>query len=239
MSSELNSIQIQQEPPLQESPHWNFDPSLYLVINPEQCRYENPVDLATKAVSGGVSAVQVRSKFMSDRDYTELVTEVADELQLFQVPVFVNDRIEVAAATGVRCLHLGQDDATVHAARQSLGSEARIGLTVRSLNEAKRAPLEELSYISVGGVFATRSKHNPDPPIGLRTLAAIVAELKSRGTGCPIVAISGINLTNLNSVLATGVDGIAVVSAICESSDPQSTAREFRMTINQFSKDKV
>ncbi len=212
----------------------DFDPSLYLVINPEQCRGGHPVELVQQAAAGGVSTIQLRSKTMNDRNYGTLVSEIAEVLHPFQVPVFVNDRVEVALATGVGCIHLGQRDTSVSAARQALGSKARIGLTIRSLEEAKNAPLDELDYVSIGGVFATRSKLDAGAPIGLERLAAICQALRSRNAGCPIIAISGINLNNLKSVLTAGVDGIAVVSAICESSDPESMARRFRKAIDEY-----
>ncbi len=210
-----------------------IDPSLYLVINPEQCRHQSPVDIAKNAVAGGVSTVQIRTKLMCDRSYTELAAQVDQALRPLQVPVFVNDRLEVAAAAGINCIHLGQDDVSVHEAREALGPDAQIGLTVRSMKEAENAPTQELSYLSVGGVFATRSKANPDPPIGLTKLKDIVSYLKSRAD-CPIIAISGINQTNLESVLSTEVDGVAVVSAICESDSPETVARELSNTIHSY-----
>lgn len=211
-----------------------IDPSLYLVINPEQCQFQSPVDTARKAVAGGVSTVQIRTKVMCDQSYAELAAQVDQALRPLHVPVFVNDRLEVAAAAGINCIHLGQDDASVHEARQALGPDARIGLTVRSMEEAENAPTQELSYLSIGGVFATRSKANSDTPIGLSRLKDIVRHLRSRGASCPIIAISGINQTNLESVLSTEVDGVAVVSAICESDNPEAVARELRRTIHSY-----
>ena len=215
-------------------PMREIDPSLYLVINPEQCRHQSPVEIARNAVAGGVSTVQIRTKVMSDQSYTELAAQVNQALRPLHVPVFVNDRLEVAAAAGINCIHLGQDDVSVQEARHTLGPDALIGLTVRSMEEAESAPTQELSYLSVGGVFATQSKANPDPPIGLTTLKHIVRHFRSRGASCPIIAISGINQTNLESVLSTEVDGVAVVSAICESDNPEAAARELRSTIHSY-----
>ena len=211
-----------------------IDPSLYLVINPEQCLHHAPRELAERAVKGGVSAVQIRKKTGSNQDYQSIAVEIRNALATSGIPVFVNDRVEVAAAASIDCIHLGQDDVSINSARRLLGENVRIGLTVRSVDEAARAPLAELSYVSVGGVFATRSKFNPDPPIGLRTLATIVRQLRLRNSQCPIIAISGISLKNVDSVLATGVDGIAVVAAICEAKDPESIAQAFRNKINKY-----
>lgn len=209
----------------------SVDPTLYLVINPEQCRFDTPAHLAVKAAAGGVSAVQVRCKSLDDKDYAMVVQQIADALHPRRIPVFVNDRVDVAFAAQIHCIHLGQTDDSVHLARDRLGDRAQIGLTVRSMEEAENAPLEELSYVSVGGVFPTRSKYNPNSPIGLGQLRDIVDSLKSRDPECPIIAISGINLSNVNAVLAAGADGVAVVSAICESNDPESAARQLRNKI--------
>ena len=230
---------IQQQTPLTQASHQKIDPSLYLVINPEQCRYYQPVEVAKQAAAGGATAVQVRSKSMNDQDYSNLIEETCAALHPFQIPVFVNDRVAIARLTDAHGIHLGQDDLSVSSARELLGPRAYIGLTVRSLEEARNAPIENLRYVSVGGVFTTHSKFNPDPPIGLAILATIVNELKSRGANCPIIAISGISFENLIAVLETGVDGVAVVSAICESKNPESVARQFRITIDAFKKTKA
>ncbi len=229
-------MHIQQQISATRPSYQVIDPLLYLVINPEQCQYYQPVELAMLAVAGGASVVQIRSKSMTDQDYTKIVNETCAVLRPLQVPVFVNDRVGVASSTEAHGIHIGQDDVSVLSARSLLGPDSHIGLTVRSISEARSATIEELSYISVGGVFTTHSKFNPDPPIGLDLLKTIVKELKSRGTTCPIIAISGITLENLSAVLAAGVDGVAVVSAICESKDPQSAAHQFRITIDEFIK---
>ncbi len=214
----------------------SINPSLYLVINPEQCRFEKPVDVARKAVAGGVSAIQIRVKESSKQCYQDLVSSITEALRPYHVPVFVNDQIDVAAATGTNCVHLGQNDTPVSEARRILGSEAHIGLTIRSLEEAQKVPHKELSYISIGGVFATQSKNNPEPPIGLAQLSRIYVTLRNLGARCPIIAISGINLQNLESVLATGVDGVAVVSALCQARDPAWMAHQFRNRIDSFNR---
>ena len=226
-------MHLELQTPRSHSSRPAVDPSLYLVINPEQCRYFEPVELAILAAQGGVSAVQIRSKSLSDQEFKELADKVSNALQPYPVSIFVNDRVSVATATGVKGIHLGQDDESVTTARRALGPQASIGLTVRSIEEAKSAPLTELSYVSVGGVFATESKFNPDPPIGLKMLATIVNVLRSRNANCPIIAISGIHSDNLRAVLQTGVDGVAVVSAICESQSPKSAARELKRIIEE------
>ena len=149
------------------------------------------------------------------------------------VSVFVNDRVDFAAMMPGFGVHLGQSDLPVLKARQILGDEAMIGLTVRSLDEARSAPLSELSYISVGGIFPTASKQDASVPIGLGTLGDILEDIRSRDTSIPIIAISGIDETNIDSVIRLGVDGAAVVSAVCESTDPKAAAQRLVSKIHQ------
>lgn len=206
----------------------SFDPSLYLVVNPEQCVFGNVADTVCEAVQGGVTAVQIRSKSLNSENFIKLVDETVKNLASDTVPVIVNDRIDVATATKASGVHLGQEDTSVLQARQTIGTTSIIGLTVRSIQEAEDAPLDCLDYISIGGVFATQSKQNPDPPIGVDQLQIILEKIRSQNPDMPVIAISGINESNIDQVLATGVDGVAVVSAICESENPRKAARRLR-----------
>ena len=205
-----------------------FDPSLYLVVNPEQCVSGSVVNTVREAVQGGVTMVQIRSKSLNTEDFINLVDEAVKILDSDAIPVIVNDRIEVATATRASGVHLGREDTSVQQARQATGTNSIIGLTVRSIQEAKDAPIELLDYISIGGVFATQSKLNPDLPIGVDKLQIILGIIRSRNPDLPVVAISGINESNIDQVLATGIDGIAVVSAICESDNPRKSAHRLR-----------
>ena len=206
----------------------SFDPSLYLVVNPEQCVFGNVADTVCEAVQGGVTAVQIRSKSLNSENFIKLVDETVKNLASDTVPVIVNDRIDVATATKASGVHLGQEDTSVLQARQIIGTTSIIGLTVRSIQEAEDAPLDWLDYISIGGVFATQSKQNPDPPIGVDKLQVILEKIRSQNPDMPVIAISGINESNIDQVLATGVNGIAVVSAICGSENPRKAARRLR-----------
>ncbi len=211
-----------------------FDPSLYLVINPEQCIHNSVAQTVLSSVEGGVTAIQLRSKTLRAQELVDMVAGVVDALGSQNIPVFINDHAHIAASTGVNAVHLGQDDMAVEEARTMLGDEAYLGLTVRSVGEAQSAPLQLLDYVSVGGVFHTRSKINSDPPIGLDGLEEIVNLLRSRDPQIPIIAISGITTRNLESILECGVDGVAVVSAICESENPLLVAQEFKTRINDY-----
>jgi thiamine-phosphate pyrophosphorylase len=120
----------------------------------------------------------------------------------------------------------------VEDARRLLGPQALIGLSIKSLDDAARAPLEHLDYVCIGGVFATTSKDNPDPPIGIAGLQAILAKMRARDAELPIGAIAGINAGNAGGVIAAGADGVAVISALSLANDPQAAARELRAIVD-------
>lgn len=211
------------------------DLRLYLVLGPDDCAGRDPAEIAAAAVDGGVTLVQLRAKTTPTRELLYHAQALREVLAERDVPLLINDRVDIALAAGADGVHLGQDDMPVGAARRLLGPEAVIGLTVRTPAEAETAVLELVDYLSIGGVFATRSKHNPDPPIGLRGLAGIVASLRRR-SDLPLCAIAGIDAGNAAAVLGAGVDGIAVISAIGAAADPAQAARELRALIHDRSR---
>lgn len=206
------------------NPHLSLDPRLYLVLDPAQCA--DPVALARAAVAGGVTLVQLRQKNTATRERLSLARALVAALG--PVPLLVNDRVDVALAAGAAGVHVGQSDMPAIDARRLLGEKAIIGLTVRSLDEARAALAAPVDYLSIGGVHATASKHNPEPPIGLAGLREIVTLLRDHGCSLPLTAISGIQAAQIPAVLGCGVQGVALVSAICGAANPRATARELR-----------
>lgn len=196
-----------------------LDLTLYLVVDPRLCAGRAPLDIVKAAVAGGATVVQLRDKQGSTRRLLAEARRLKAWLAAHAVPLLVNDRVDVALAAEADGVHLGQDDMPPADARRLLGPGAIIGLTVRSTAEATTAPRDVVDYVSVGGVFATASKDNPEPPSGLEGLRGIAAE-----ADLPRVAISGINETNARDIIGAGVDGIAVVSAICAAPDPRAAS---------------
>ncbi len=212
---------------------------LYLVLNPHQCIHLSPVETAVAAATGGVDAVQVRSKNMAEFDFVELTRQTAQALAPYDVSLLINDYAELTAPTQIDGVHLGQDDLPVRQARKLLGDEYLIGLTVRSMEEAERADLEVIDYLSIGGIYSTHSKRNPESPIGVNKLQEILKFVRKQKPDLPIIAISGINETNVESVLKTGVDGVAVVSSICESKNPKFAAQRLKKKIKSAKKQQL
>lgn len=211
-----------------------FDPRLYLVLGPDNCPNGDVVATAVQAVAGGATLIQYRNKQGNTRTMIADVAALKRELAAFDVPVLVNDRVDVALAADADGVHLGQSDMPVELARGILGPTKIIGLTVKARDHIEQAPVEKLDYWSIGGVFPTQSKDNPDAPVGADGLADLAALARSR-SDMPITAIAGITLDNLPSVWAAGVDGVAVVSAICGAPDVRAAAVRFRQALDELS----
>lgn len=207
------------------------DLRLYALIDPERAGGRDLADLAALLARGGATLVQLRDKLGSTRSMVEAARKIRGRLAPLGVPFLVNDRADVAFAAAADGVHLGQDDMAVEDARRLLGPHAVIGLSIKTLDQAANAALEHLDYVCVGGVFATTSKDNPDPPIGIAGLKSILARIRARDADIPIGAIAGIDAGNTGAVVAAGADGIAVISALSLADDPQAAARDLRAIV--------
>jgi thiamine-phosphate pyrophosphorylase len=211
----------------------SVDLRLYALVDPQTAPSHDLPELASLVARGGATLVQLRDKLRATRAMVETARAIRARLAPLGVPLLVNDRADVAFAAGADGVHLGQDDMAVEDARRLLGPHALIGQSIKTLDEAARAPLEHLDYVCIGGVFATSSKDNPDPPIGIAGLRAIMAALRARDGDLPIGAIAGINAANAGEVIAAGADGVAVISALSLASDPQAAARDLRAIVEK------
>ena len=197
-----------------------IDYSLYLVSDRSLLGGRDLVQEIIKAVKGGVSIVQLREKDASSREFYNLALVLKDELSNRNVPLIINDRLDIALAVDADGLHIGQDDLPFAAARQLLGPGKIIGLSVSNREEAREGAGLGASYLGVGPLFATPTKPDAALPTGI----ALLAELKSELT-IPLVAIGGINLDNVADIRGTGADGVAVVSALIGSDDIEMAAQ--------------
>jgi len=207
------------------------DLRLYALVDPERAGGRDLAELAWLLARGGATLVQLRDKLGSTQAMVETARAIRSRLAPLGVPLLINDRADVAFAAGADGVHLGQDDMAVADARRLLGPQAVIGLSIKKLAQAAHAPIEHLDYVCIGGVFATASKDNPDPPIGLPGLRTIFAQMRGRDPDLPIGAIAGIDASNADAVIAAGADGIAVISALSLAGDPQAAARDLRAIV--------
>ncbi len=184
------------------------------------------VDIVAQAIRGGVDMVQLREKNLETRTWLDLAREVAQLCRKRKVFFIVNDRVDVAAASGADGVHLGQDDFPVALARKVLGGRRIIGKSTHSIEQAKEALKERVDYVAVGPVFWTQTK-KIDRPVG----AELVAQVRKL-TRRPILAIGGIQPENAASVIAAGATGVAVVSALMAAPDAVEAARAFRKVLD-------
>lgn len=211
----------------------SLDPRLYLVLGPENCPNGDVVSTAVEAAKGGVTLVQYRNKTGGTRCMIADVAALKRALAPFNIPVLVNDRVDVVLAADADGVHLGQSDMPVELARGILGPEKIVGLTVKAEAHLHDAPAGLLDYWSIGGVFPTRTKNNPDAPVGPDGLARLV-QVARELSPMPITAIAGVTLENLETAWQAGVDGVAVVSAICAAADIRGAAESFRNRIDEL-----
>jgi thiamine-phosphate pyrophosphorylase len=208
------------------------DLRLYVLIDPARSGGRDLGWLAREVVAGGATLVQLRDKHGSTRRLIEEARAIKAVLQPSGTPLLINDRVDVALAAGADGVHVGWDDMEPMQARRLLGPQAIIGLSIKSRTQVEAAPLGALDYVCVGGVFATTSKENPDPPIGVAGFTQLAADLRARAKNLPVGAIAGIDATNAAAVVAAGADGVAVISALSLAADPRAAAQELRRIID-------
>jgi len=205
-----------------------IDYSLYLVTDRPLSRGRATVDIVREAVAGGVTCVQLREKNCSTQEFIEEAEKLHNLLQPLGVPLIINDRVEVALAVGAEGVHLGQKDMTIAEARQQLPASCLIGISAESLEDAIRAEQAGADYIGVSPVFATPTKTDTVPPLGLEGLRAMRAAVR-----VPLVGIGGIHCENVQDVIRAGADGVAVVSAIVSADSPQQAAAALQQKIQR------
>lgn len=188
---------------------------IYLVTDRALCLGRDITEVVASAVRGGASMVQLREKDLCSRDFVELGRAVLHELEPYGVPLIINDRADIAQIIHAQGLHIGQGDLSYADARELLGADAIIGLSIENIEQAHQSAHWDLDYVAASPVFATSTKTDTAPALGLegvRTLRQIFS--------CHITAIGGINLANIAEVTAAGADSVALVSAICSAEDP-------------------
>jgi thiamine-phosphate pyrophosphorylase len=207
------------------------DIRLYGIIGPENTGGRYLVACVEQAVAGGATIIQLRDKSSDARMLIETARALMRALKGSGVPLLINDRVDIALASGADGVHLGQSDMNVEDARRLLGGEKIIGITLKTDEHARALGNQDVDYACIGGVFATMSKDNPDPPVGLAGLSRIAALARKAKPGLPVGAIAGIDCSNLRSVVDAGADGIAVISALFAASDIPAAARELKLAI--------
>ena len=205
---------------------WHRAWGLYLVADEIHFRKGLVEDALVRAAQGGVQVLQLREKTCSDEEFTHLARRVLRALKPFNIPVIINDRVQVALATGAHGVHLGQSDLHPRRAREILGPRALIGWSVEDESHLASADQFDLDYVGVSSVFATQTKSNLRRIWGLEGLS----NLRSL-TALPLIGIGGISEENLGSVINSGADAVALISDFRARDDWRTKAQRLRERI--------
>lgn len=205
-----------------------FDLSLYLVTDRRLCAGKRLTDIVEQAVKGGVTMVQLREKDCPAGEFYGIAVELMEILKPGNVPLIINDRLDIALACNAHGLHIGQSDIPYNVARGILGYDKIIGLSVENEADAIEANKLDVDYIGISPVFTTPTKIDTATALGIAGTGKI-----SRLSIHPCVGIGGINNANAADIIAAGADGIAVVSAIISAENPESAAKELKLTVTK------
>jgi len=207
-------------------PRRDFDLTLYLVVGTADVGARPIEEVVEAAVAGGVTLVQLREKSAPKSLVLERARRLNDLLARRAVPLIVNDYVDLVVASGAAGVHLGQEDADAGQARATLGPRRIVGVSAGNAAEAARIDPAVADYAGIGPAYASGSKADAGAAIGLDGIRDLRARLS-----LPLVAIGGITAANAGAVMRCGVEGVAVVSAICAAADPEAAARDLRLAV--------
>lgn len=206
------------------------DYSIYLVTDDGCLQGRALLDCVREALEGGVTLVQYRAKTASSAEMYAEALQLKALCDSFNVPLIINDRLDIAMAVGAAGVHLGQDDLPCAAARKILGEDYIIGVSAHNPAEAKAALQSGADYLGCGAVFGTATKADVKK-LGTDGLAAIC-----KAKGLPVVGIGGVTADNYREVRAAGADGAAIVSGILAQPDIRATVRAIAKVSQEFAK---
>jgi len=206
----------------------SVDYTLYLVTDRDLMSTPTLEEAVEQAIRGGVTLVQLREKHASSLEFYQTALRVKKITDSYNVPLIINDRVDVALAVDADGVHVGQSDLPAARVREILGPDKILGVSASSLKEALKAVEDGADYLGVGAMFATGTKTDAN--------ITTIEELKRirQAVSVPIVVIGGINKQTLPLFAGTGIDGIAVVSAIIAAADVEKAARELKELFKQI-----
>lgn len=205
-----------------------LDPTLYLVTDRDLSLGRSLEWVVEKAVRGGTTLVQLREKDLETRPFIESAIRLKKILDGYGVPLLINDRIDVALASGADGVHLGNNDMPYEMARNILGPDAIIGLSVESDEQAREVSKLDADYIAISPVYTTPTKEELTEELGLEGVTRITGICPQ-----PAVGIGSIKTHNAGDVIRAGASGVAVVSGICSAGDPEEAARQLRQAVDE------
>ena len=194
---------------------------LYLVTNRYQDSLENFLEKVETACRSGVTIVQLREKNLTTNQYYHLAKQVTEITDAYQVPLIIDDRLDICLAVDAAGLHIGDDELPVSVARQVLGPEKILGVTAKTVKRALEAETSGADYLGTGAIFPTTTKENA-PITQISTLKTICQTV-----AIPVVAIGGLTSENIDQLIGTGIAGVAVVRDLMQAEDIEAKAHAF------------
>ena len=208
------------------------DYSLYLVTERALSLGRSNLEVIEAAVSGGVTLVQLREKEASTQRFYQEGLKIKDYLEAARIPLIINDRIDIALALDADGVHLGQEDMPVDVARKILGPYKIIGASAFTTEEAVAAESMGVDYLGLSPIFVTTTKPELAAQIGIEGIPSL-----KRAVKIPIVGIGSMNHSNAYEAVRAGLDGVAVVSAICSQEDPKAAAQALKEEVLRAKKE--
>ena len=199
-----------------------FDTSLYFITDSSNYTEQEFLDRVEKALQGGVTLMQLREKCKTTLEYIELAQKVHNITQKYNVPLIIDDRVDVALAVNAEGVHVGQSDMPVNLARKLMGEDKIVGATTKTVEQAKEAFEQGADYLGVGAIYPTTTK--------VKTVLTSIDTLRDICSALPIPvnAIGGLNKDNIDILEGISVSGICVVSAIMKADDPKKATEELK-----------
>lgn len=198
----------------------NIDYTLYLCTDRGLMRSSTIEEAVEQALTGGTGVVQLREKDIDAKDFYEMAMRLKRITEKYQVPLIINDRVDIALACNADGVHIGQRDIPARLVRKMIGTEKILGVSASTLEEAVQAVEDGADYLGIGAMYATSTKDDAQ--------IVTIPELKRirKAVDVPIVVIGGINLDTLDNFKGYGIDGLAVVSAVMAAEDAAAAAKE-------------
>lgn len=202
----------------------NFDSTLYFITDSTGLDEEVFLQKIESALKGGVTLLQIREKEKSTREYIELANKVHSITKKYNVPLIVDDRLDVAMAIDAEGVHLGQSDMPIKTARKLFGEDKIIGATTKTVEQAKEAYEQSADYLGVGAIYPTTTK-----------VVTILTSTETLNDICnavpiPVNAIGGLNKNNIDVLKGIPISGVCAVSAIMKAECPEKAAKELKET---------
>lgn len=194
---------------------------LYLVTNRYQDSLESFLEKVETACRSGVTIIQLREKNLTTNQYYHLAKQVKEITDAYQVPLIIDDRLDICLAVDAAGLHIGDDELPVSVARQVLGPKKILGVTAKTVKRALEAETSGADYLGTGAIFPTRTKENA--PITLISTLKTICQT----VAIPVVAIGGLTSENIDQLAATGIAGVAVVRDLMQAEDIEAKAHAF------------